>query len=138
MRLLVLLQSCPPPQLLPAFPSFNHRGQQLLPICWVQISISDFFSCLLCLSKVSHPFCECSIASVIVPGLGTSPLAGSYFGPVTGPSFLSYKRLFFQDGASTVWMSAIGVGEDSLIYTAHELNVSLIRNNCSQCTLKNI
>jgi hypothetical protein len=33
------------------------------------------------------PFCACSMASVIVSGLRTFPLAGSHFGPVTGPSF---------------------------------------------------
>jgi hypothetical protein len=32
-------------------------------------------------------FCECFIASVTVSDLETSPWAGSYLGPVTGPSF---------------------------------------------------
>ena len=43
----------PPPQLLPAFPYFNRRGQQLLSIGWVQISTSDSLSCLLVLSEGS-------------------------------------------------------------------------------------
>ena len=33
------------------------------------------------------PFCEHSIASIIVSGFGTSPSAGSNYGPVAGPSF---------------------------------------------------
>jgi hypothetical protein len=33
------------------------------------------------------PFCEGSITSVIVSGLGASPWAGSHFWPVAGSSF---------------------------------------------------
>jgi hypothetical protein len=36
------------------FPLFNHRGQLLLSIGWVQISTSDSFSCLLGLSEGSR------------------------------------------------------------------------------------
>jgi hypothetical protein len=37
-----------------SFPSFNHRGQLLPSIVWVQISAFDFFNCLLGLSEGSH------------------------------------------------------------------------------------
>jgi len=40
------------------------------------------------------PFCERLIALVIVSGLGTSPWAGSHFGPVTGPPFLRLFSIF--------------------------------------------
>jgi hypothetical protein len=32
LRLLILIQGHPPPQILPAFPWFSHRGQQLCPL----------------------------------------------------------------------------------------------------------
>jgi hypothetical protein len=54
LRLLVLLQGRCPPQLLSAFPEFNHKGQQLLSIGWVQISASDSFSCLLSCREGRH------------------------------------------------------------------------------------
>ena len=40
------------------------------------------------------PFCELTIALVIVSVLGTSPWAGSHFGPVNGPSFLQVPLHF--------------------------------------------
>jgi hypothetical protein len=65
----------------------QQQGQLLLSICWVQITSSDSAACWVFWRAVMIPFCESSIASVIVSGLGTSPWAGSHFGPVTGPSF---------------------------------------------------
>jgi hypothetical protein len=45
---------CPPPQLLPAFLQFSHRGSQILFIGWVLVSASDYFSCFLDLSEGRH------------------------------------------------------------------------------------
>jgi hypothetical protein len=52
LRLLVLLQNCPSPQLLSAFP--NNRGHLFLSTGLVQISASDSFSCLLGHLEGSH------------------------------------------------------------------------------------
>lgn len=43
-----------PPQLLPGFPQFNHRGPWLPSIGWVLVSTSDSYSYLLGLSEGSH------------------------------------------------------------------------------------
>jgi hypothetical protein len=87
--LLVLLQGHPSPQLLSDIPNSTTGVSCFCPLvvckylhltlsaaCWVfqRIVLID-------------PFFEHSIASVIVSGLGTSPRAGSHFGPLCGPSF---------------------------------------------------
>ena len=61
-------------------------------------------------------FGECSIASVIVSGLGTSPSAWSHFGPVTGPLF-SQDLLHFCPHSSfrlkQIWVRVLTVGWQS-------------------------
>ena len=57
LRLLVFSWGCPPPQPLPDFPQFNHRGPRRQTIGWVQVSASISVSCLLGI----HTLKECSI-----------------------------------------------------------------------------
>jgi hypothetical protein len=67
----------------------NHRAQQLLSFGWVQLSCIWLFQMLVGSSGVWScwvHFSERSISSVL-SGLGTSPWAGSLFGPGSGPSF---------------------------------------------------
>ena len=52
LRLLVFPWGHPPPQLLPTFPQFNHRGQ-LLSISWMLVSASDSFSCCWAFQRVA-------------------------------------------------------------------------------------
>ena len=59
-------------------------------VYWLGANICIWLSCLLDFSEGSHNmplFCECSIASIIVSGLRTSPWAGSNTGPVAGSHF---------------------------------------------------
>jgi hypothetical protein len=54
LRLLVLLQDHPSPQLLSAFPNSTTAVSCFCRLVWVQISSSDSFSCLLGLLEGSH------------------------------------------------------------------------------------
>jgi hypothetical protein len=59
------------------------------------------------------PFCDHSIASIIVPGLGTSIWAGFHFGPVSGPSFLKAPLHFHPCSSFTqeqIWVRVLTVG----------------------------
>ena len=91
MRLLVLLQDCSSPQLLSAFCNSTTAANCFCPLIgykYVHLTLSA--PCLVFQRAVMiGPFCEHSIASVILSGLGTPlpPCAGCYFGPETGPSF---------------------------------------------------
>jgi hypothetical protein len=79
----------PSPQFLSAFPNSPTEVSCCCPLIgckYLHLTLSA--ACWVFQREVMiDPFCEHSIASVIVSGLGTSPWAGSHFGPVTGPSF---------------------------------------------------
>jgi hypothetical protein len=96
--------------------SFSLIQLQELIIGWVQISTSDSFSYLLGISEyilISPFFCEPSISSVIVSGLGASPWAGSHFGHVTRPCF-PQAPLHFHPWSSfrqeKIWVRVLTVG----------------------------
>jgi hypothetical protein len=113
--LLVLLQDHPSPHLLSAFSnsstevscfcplvSSKHLHLILSAACWVfQRTVWKI------------PFCECSMASVILSGLGTSPWSGSHFGPVAGPSFPQVPLYFYPCNSSRqeeLWVRDVTVG----------------------------
>ena len=59
------------------------------------------------------PFCECSIASVIVLQLGAFPGAGSHLGPVAGPYFPQVTRNFHPCSSfrqEQLWVRVFTVG----------------------------
>jgi hypothetical protein len=86
-----LIKTAGPPTELP-FSAFQisliQPQRTAASVHWLgEISASDSFSCLLGLSEGSHNRSLSMSASVIVSGLGTSPWAGSQFGPVAGHFF---------------------------------------------------
>jgi hypothetical protein len=61
----------------------------------------------------SVPFCEHSIVSVIVSGLGTFPRAGSRFGPVFGPSVPQDSLHFYPCSSfrqEQLWVRVLTIG----------------------------
>jgi hypothetical protein len=88
LRLLVLLEDCPSPQLLSAFHNSKIGVSCFYPLVgckYLHLTLSA--ACWVFRRVVMIPFRECSITSLIVSGLGTSPWAGSHFVPVAGSSF---------------------------------------------------
>jgi hypothetical protein len=89
LRLLVFLLDRSFPQLLTSIPNSTRAVIcfcQLIGCKYLHLTLSA--ACWVIQSAVMiGPFCEHSIASVIMSGLRTSPWAGSHFGPVPGPSF---------------------------------------------------
>jgi hypothetical protein len=76
-------------------------------IWFLQLLVGSFGAFLI------DPFCELSISSVIVSGLGISPGAGSYLGLVVGPSF-PHAPLHFHPSNSfrqkQLWVRGVTVG----------------------------
>ena len=91
--MLVLLQ-VHPPQLCLAFLKFNHSGQQLLSIGWMQVSTSDSFSCLLGLSEGSRdrPLFVSSLSNSVRPW--GRPLTGPNLGLLLDFLFLRLSPIF--------------------------------------------
>jgi hypothetical protein len=81
----------------------------LLAACWVFQSVI-----------MIGPFCEHSIASVIVSGLGNSPWAGFHFGPVAGPfpqvPLHSHPYKFFPTGTIMGESCDCGMATQSLTW----------------------
>jgi hypothetical protein len=117
LRLLVLLQDHPSPQLLSAFPNSttgvscfcalvgcNYQHLTLSTACWI------FPRALM-----TGPFLWVlhSIALVVVAGLGTSLWAESHFGPIAGPSFPQASLHLHSSNSFTqeqLWVRDVTVG----------------------------
>jgi hypothetical protein len=90
-----LIETAGPPAGLPSslasssFSYFNHMVSSFCPLVrckYLHLTLSG--ACwVFWRADMIGPFCEHSIASVIVSGLGVCPWPGSHCGPVSGPSF---------------------------------------------------
>jgi hypothetical protein len=110
LRLLVLLQGDPSPQLLSTFPNPT-RGVSC-SLHWLGTDICIWLFQLLDGSSGVQS-CWVSIASGIVSGLGNSFWARSYFGPVAGPSFPQDPLHFHPCNSfrlEQLWVRVITVG----------------------------